>query len=359
MKRRLTFLLSGPSFLWLLGAATLGPLFLALLHHHTDGLSHSCATTGLKLLTLVSAPHVLTTLYLVLDRQNLAGIPRPAMTIAAIPLALIAFNYAVLLTAPLWAVLAYMLAYVHVSMWHFGRQNLGVLAFATRISNGRPMTRFERWTITAGVVAGVLGAYRIFAPDLLLDADAWPLDFSDVHPVFSRLWYGGVAIYALLIPASLAYVLARRSQYQPLSGLLYLSCVFFFLPAYVADKPLLLFTSWLVAHGVQYLVFVAFHAAGQARGRFGLRALAPLAVFSGCLVAGVALWRFSEHVQHVGDHEIARLAIATTTALTLAHYWIDQYLWRFGNPQRRAWLAQSYRFVTAGSTKPVKKPALV
>ncbi len=355
MRRRLALLVSGRSFLWLLAAATLGPLALSLLYLLTDGLSRNCATTGLKLLTLVSAPHVLTTLYLVVDRQNLVGIPRPAMTIGVIPLGLMAINYAVLLTAPLWAVLAYMIAYIHVSMWHFGRQNLGVVTFSTRIANRRSMTGFERWTIMGGVVAGVLGAYRTFAPDLLLNANAWPFDLSDIDPIFSRLWYGGVAIYALLAPLTLGYVLTRRSQYRPLSALLYLSCVFFFFPAYMANRPLYLFSSWLVAHGVQYLVFVAFHAAGRARGRPGLRALGPLAVFSGCLATGVALWTFS---QRVGDHEIMRLAIATTTALTLAHYWIDQFLWKFASAERREWLAQSYRFVNVQATAAAKRPAV-
>ena len=357
MQRSLTLFLSGRSFLALLAGATVGPLSLALLHHHTEGLSHLCAASGLKLLTLVSAPHVLTTLYLLFDRQNLAGIARPGLTIVAVPLALMALNFAVLLAAPLWIVLAYMLVYVHFSMWHFGRQNLGVVAFATRISGGRPMGRFERWTVMAGVVAGVLGGYRIFAPNLMLNQNAWPLDLAFVDPVFSRLWYGGVAIYVLLVPATALYLIQRQSRYRPLSALLYLGCVFFFLPAYVSRQPLFLLVSWSVAHGLQYLVFLAFHAAGQAQGRLGARALAPFGMFGLCLAAGVAIWRFSLNVQDWGDHETIRLAIATINALTLAHYWIDQFLWKFGNPERRAWLAQSYGFLDA-SRVPVRSSAI-
>lgn len=345
MKRGLTVLLSGRTFLSLLGLATFGPLALALLHRQTGGFPHSCAVSGLELLTLVSAPHVLTTAYLLLDRGNLAGIARPALTLAAIPLALIALSYAVLLAAPLWIVLAYMLVYVHVSMWHFGRQNLGVVAFAARIGGRRAMGRFERWTVMAGVVAGVLGGYRIFAPDLMLNRQAWPLDLAFVDPVFSRLWYGGIAIYAVLVPATLLYLYRRRARFRAASALLYLGCVFFFLPAYASREPLFLLVSWSVAHGVQYLVFLAFHAAGQAQGRLGVRALVPFGLFTVCLGAGVAMWRFTAQVQDWGDHEAIRLAVATTNSLTLAHYWIDQFLWRFGDPERRAWLARSYRFL--------------
>jgi len=87
-----------------------------------------------------------------------------------------------------------------------------------------------------------------------------------------------------------------------------------------------------------------------------LRALAPFAVFSIWLAIGVALWTFS---QRVGAHQIMRLAIATTTALTLAHYWIDQFLWKFASAERREWLAQSYRFVNVQATTTAKRPALV
>lgn len=352
MHRSLSIVLSGRSFLVMLGLATIGPFALALLHHHTGGLSQLCAASTLKLLTAVSAPHVFTTLYLLLDRRNLAGIARPGLTIFAIPLALMAVNYAVLLAAPMWLVLAYMLAYVHFSMWHFGRQNLGVVTFATRVGNERRIGRFERWSVMAGVVAGVLGGYHIFAPGLMLNQNAWPLDLAFVDPIFSRLWYGGVAIYAILIPATVLYLIQRRPDYSPLSALLYLSCVFFFLPAYLSREPLFLLVSWSVAHGAQYLVFLAFHAAGQAHGRLGLSALAPLGVFVLCLAVGVALWRFTAHVQDWGDHELIRLAIATTNALTLAHYWIDQFLWKFGSPERRAWLAQSYKFLSRRANSP-------
>lgn len=338
----LTLFASGRAFLVLMSGATLGPFLLALICYHTEG----AASKIVQLLTLVAAPHVFATLYLLLDRGNLAGISKPGVTVFAIPVALMILNCAVLLAAPLWAVLAYMLVYVHISMWHFGRQNLGVVAFATRVGNGRPMDTFERRTLIAGTIAGVLGGYHMFAPTLMLHPGPWPLDLEFVDPLFSRLWWGGIAIYAILVPMAVAHVLAHRERYDAMSVALYLGCVFFFLPAYLSTHPLFLLVGWSVAHGAQYLVFLAFHAGGKAdRPVHHLRALAPLALFLLCLGSGVVIWRASGHIQDAGDHDAIRLAIATTTALTLAHYWVDQFLWKFGNPERRTWLANSYRFL--------------
>jgi hypothetical protein len=347
MGRALTLFISGRSFLVLMTGATIGPLALAVLNRNSEGWSQLCSGTAIQLLTLIAAPHVVATLYLVFDRRELAGVARPGLTIYAIPTALILLNYIVLFAAPLWAVLVYMLAFVHMSMWHFGRQNLGVVTFAMRISNGRAMDTFERRTITAGIIAGVLGGYHMFAPRLMLHPEAWPLDLQLVDPLFSRLWYGGIAIYAVLVPLTITHIVRRTDRYDALSLSIYVACVFFFLPAYVSDDPLFLLMSWSVAHGTQYLVFLAVHAAGKSRGRLGVRALVPFGLFALCVGGGAVLWRYSMAAQNGGNAELIKLLLATTNALTLAHYWVDAFLWKFGNPDRRAWLVQSFRFLGA------------
>ena len=35
--------------------------------------------------------------------------------------------------------------------------------------------------------------------------------------------------------------------------------------------------------------------------------------------------------------------LALVTALSLARYWVDMFLWRFCTPKRRQWLAAGYR----------------
>jgi hypothetical protein len=33
--------------------------------------------------------------------------------------------------------------------------------------------------------------------------------------------------------------------------------------------------------------------------------------------------------------------------LTMAHYWVDQHIWKFKNLERRKWLMQRYPFLAA------------
>ena len=126
----------------------------------------------------------------------------------------------------------------------------------------------------------------------------------------------------------------------------YLACVFFFLPIYLSTDPIFLVTSWTVAHGIQYLAILAFHAGEAGRLQRGARALGPLLAFGVSLAIGVGLWLAADREAQDPSSTLAKLLLATTIALTLAHYWIDQFLWRLRSPTRRAWLARSFSFLS-------------
>jgi hypothetical protein len=201
--------------------------------------------------------------------------------------------------------------------------------------------------LNLGTAGGLLVTYRAFAPTLMLSPELWPFDLSFAEPVLSRLWYLGIALYALLVPVVVMRVLRRRARYGPWTVVTYLGCVFFFLPAYLSNNALFLVTSWTVAHGLQYLVMLTFHAGAAGRTERGVRALRPLLTFGLSLAAGVALWLLADRMSRGADATTAKVLIAAIMALTLAHYWIDQFLWRFRTPTRRAWLARSFPFLAS------------
>ena len=329
----------------MLAAATLGPLAITFVHVQSDGVVHRTAAGTFRLMNILAAPHVVTTIYLLVDRRQLEGVERPALTVGLVPALLMVVCVAVLMMAPLALAAVFMLGFVFYSTWHYGRQNVGIAAFATRVGDARPLEREERLMLNAGVLAGLLVSYRAFAPTLMLSPELWPFDLSFAEPVLSRLWYAGIALYALLIPVVAVRVLMRRARYPLGTLVIYLGCVFFFLPAYLSDNALFLVTSWTVAHGLQYLVMLAFHAGGAGRAEQGLRALRPAFAFGLSLAAGVALWLAADRMAGVADAMIAKALFAVIIALTLAHYWIDQYLWRLRTPARRAWLARSFPFL--------------
>ncbi|QDO98608.1 hypothetical protein FNB15_15560 [Ferrovibrio terrae] len=351
MDRVLAPLLTGRSFLVLMALATIGPVLLAALHLGMPGSVGLAGSNALRVLELLAAPHVFTTLYLLVDARELVGVPRPLLTLLAIPLLLMAATTAVLVSSPLWMVTAFMLFYTFFGMWHFGRQNFGVVAFATRISYRRPMGRFERHALNAGNVAGLLAGYHIFAPVMFtLNPQTWPLDLSRVDPVFSLFRYGGLAIYAVLIPCMLYYLVANWRRHEPFALVIFLGCVFFFLPTYLSTDPLLVLVAWAVAHGLQYVLILGLHAAGRATGKPERFLIWPLVLFAAVVLGGVVLWRVSGRMQLDGGDTEIRLAVSFVVAITLVHYWVERYLWRFSSPARRAWLEQSFRFLSPPKT---------
>lgn len=340
---------SGRIFQWVLLSATVLPFLLGLGHVH--------AFLGLlAVMGLVASTHVFSTSYLFLQRGNLAGIENVGLKVFWAPLVLMAFIYAMLLLAPLGLVLALMLVYIHFALWHFGRQNLGVMAFAARISRGRPISRFERVTIMAAVIAGVCGAYHALSPALGLNPKLFPFDLRRVTPVLSWTWYAGAAIYAILVPVVAVGCWQRRRDYDLPSLLTYLASVLFFLPMYVAANSVLAMQSWAIAHGLQYLVFLGYHASG--RTRWALLGLLPLALFAGCAGAGYVVWNEAAVVQSWSSPLLAKGAVATLTAITLAHYWVDMFVWRFRSSERRRWLAASYPFLAAAAPAVVPASAV-
>jgi hypothetical protein len=297
------------------------------------------AAMALTVMGTLSAAHVMSTSYLLFNPSDYRGVWRPAISLAAIPALLFFVTFAVLLFLPLWAVLAYMLAYLHFGMFHFGRQNLGVLTFVSRISLHRPISTFERRTIMAGVIAGVFATYSIFAPALGLNPKAFPFDVSRVTPIFSLGWYVGAAINVVLVPTTLWYAIAHRRDYDSSTLIAWLASVFFFLPMFLTANPLFALSAWTVAHGLQYLVFLLFHAAGKRQP------LLPVIFLSAAVGAGIVIWRISASVQASDAAEAIKIAVATITAITLVHYWVDQFLWKLGAPERRKWFADNYSFL--------------
>jgi hypothetical protein len=287
----------------------------------------------------LSAAHVMSTSYLLFNPNEYRGVWRPALSLGAIPAVLFAVTFAVLLFLPLWAVLAYMLAYLHFGMLHFGRQNLGVLSFVSRIALRRPMSAFERRTIMAGVIAGIFATYSIFAPALGLSQKAFPFDVSRIEPVFSLGWYVGAAINVALVPTTLWYAVAHRRDYDWSTLTAWLASVFFFLPMFLTTNPLFALSAWTVAHGLQYVVFLFFHAAGKRQP------LLPLTFLGAAVAAGVVIWRISATVQGGDGTEAIKFAVAIITGTTLVHYWVDQFLWKLGTPERRKWFADNYAFL--------------
>lgn len=307
------------------------------------------------LLAGIGAAHVFSTTYLFSDPAIRTFCRTEKYALIAVPLLAVVVSVAALTIAPVGLAFLFVLFFVHYQTYHYGQQNLGVCSFSSIGTRRRGLSKFERTTIRLGVLCGVLGTYKILAPDFLLDRKIFPFNVALTEGPFEYAYWVGAALYAAIITAAAGHALLHLRA-NPRLATLYVCSVGFFLPMYLAENFLVAFLSFATAHGLQYLIFLAFHGAAT-------RAVKPVAaglsLFAFIVWLGTWIWTNIGHVVNksswtighytnfwIGGEMNWRIAVGLIFGMTLAHFWFDQNLWKLRNPERRAWLLEKYPFLT-------------
>jgi hypothetical protein len=271
--------------------------------------------------------------------------------------------------------------------WHFGKQNLGVLALARIATKTGSVARFERYTIVAGAICGMVAAYlivgkafqQLYSPNS--DLSSFQSTMEVVSAQFRWIQYALAAV-------AVAYTIYNFRRFTPATAVLYLLGVCFFLPQFLAvDMPqyLLAFTSNVFAHGAQYMVILFYHALGsidlihRADGskpvstpiltsadyalvarrmmRF-LRLISPLLFFALALAFAMSkgnyfevIWRVTNRGMHMhlGAPTVDALAGGLVWGTLLCHFWLDSFFWRLKEKVPREWIKSRYAFLFGGS----------
>jgi hypothetical protein len=130
----------------------------------------------------------------------------------------------------------------------------------------------------------------------------------------------------------LIYLLAtsRRVTGDPLVLLFTLLGWAFFLPTLLAADMLASFWSYAIAHGAQYLIFMAIMARGS---RFA--ALGPLLL----LVITFVTWLFFNGMTTTASGSAAYIG------LVMGHFLIDAKIWKMREPLQRSLIRQRFAFL--------------
>jgi hypothetical protein len=360
-----SYLASGNGFLGALLLASIVPFVapLVAIPLAATGEADAYALAAAGVVAAIANAHVFSTFYLLWDRTQLRGVNRPILNLVLVPVAICAVILGLTAASPPTVTAMTLIVVTFYGSYHFGRQNLGVHAFACRIAKGRSMDLVERRTITAGVVLGVIRAGGVGLPTLVRLGG---LDEALVQKPCAALSMMGWVGYVVLSGIVIQHVVRNLPQYEWRSLATYLIGVYFFLPGAVS---VLLAGSLIIAHGLQYLVFLAYHGVGAARLRLqsespggsttGVSGPALFAILSPFVA--LALWTLLGQVLfHIADAPKTSLwgeafirehtlllsyLTAVLTSVTVSHYWVDQHLWRFGSPERREWFSQYYAFL--------------
>ncbi len=137
-------------------------------------------------------------------------------------------------------------------LYHFGRQNYGILAFSLAAQKLRPI-RLEKLSFYFISYAGILKAYGIV--NQFMDSSFGPYYFFVNYLAYIFLF---VAIFIAIIPC---YQKWRGKNYLP-SLFIFIGMIFY-APVFIFDNYSQAVMSFAVAHAVQYFIFMFFLSAGS------------------------------------------------------------------------------------------------
>ena len=318
----------------------------------------------------VSLAHVPSTLYLFSDRELIENPGFTRRQMIYIPLVLVALALSALfyLTPKNNDQTSILLFYVWIGFfmwqhWHFGRQNLGVLAFCLMGPNGRKISSFERLTINLASLCGVLVIYGMAGEAL---RKKYVDDAAFISHDIALAWAAdiGLVLQVSVSIASVLYVTLNRRSFTPLTMTIYLCSASFFLPIYFQDQFIL--PQFAAAHAFQYMVFLAYHsmsrmdhqntgATNTGAGKTNISA--PCLLILAFLLGG--LYYVQEHeiavflseignvtgVFEITQNRALLLVIGLDMGVTLAHFWYDSLFWKLRIPSQRKWAEKRFSFM--------------
>lgn len=212
---------------------------------------------------------------------------------------------------------------------HYTRQNVGVFSFAARARRSLPPTNMERAAITTAGFAGVVGMITLITP---YEDTPFATLAMYAHNVAALVFLGAVGMLVLCLP--------RAREAGDLVRFAFLvGGVAFYLPTFVYRDPFSAVSSYAIAHGCQYLVFMGY-IAGARRGEAAPRLL--LGTVAIAAVGGLLLW----HIQYASrDGAPGGFVFGVYLGLVMAHFIIDAGVWRLSEPFQRKYMSERFRFL--------------
>tara|TARA_B100000686_G_C16598851_1_gene867551 strand:+ start:140 stop:967 length:828 start_codon:yes stop_codon:yes gene_type:complete len=215
-------------------------------------------------------------------------------------------------------------------LWHYGRQNIGVLSFVSSSAGGESVTANERRILNGAALGGLLGAYGVISQ----------FDKTAFAPYEQNIIQIGAFIYTIAICGALANFVSLVRIKQPISRCLFsLLLPLFFAPTFFFDDYLRATMSYAIAHACQYFVFMYYLASGDSKkGQTNVLLLASVAVLGWILIwltRDSSLWG-----------QLSGFMPGVALALIMWHFIIDAGVWQLRDPWQRNQIRKRFTFLT-------------
>lgn len=315
-------------------------LFLSL---PQTGAPYSLATLKLAIL-YVGTAHAPATIYFYLDRGFKEVIRNHKARYVYLPI------IATVLSGLVFAFSsAAVQAYVLLLFWawqalHYGRQNIGVYAFASIAQTGRSPHRAEKLAIDLGTACGIFGTFKI------LGMGVAP---SYLHQTFNYLYLlGSICLIAVLIFALYVYI-KYFSETTFFKTLFFFTSVLFFFPVFISTELNVAFLSYAMAHGLQYLIFMTIISLNsmdeEASKRLRYRNVFKLAaIVAAVAFAFTAAGWLKESETTKASLILMRCAdffVGAILGTTMAHFLIDAGAWKLSMARQRSYIVRRFNFL--------------
>lgn len=305
---------------------------------------------GIKTVFLfLGTAHVPATLFFYTDKEFAPIRKRHPWRYVYVPLFLIVVTGLLFAFTPLAVQAFALLLFWAWQALHYGRQNVGMYAFASVAETGKSPRKLEKLAIEAGTLVAILGTFKILGSEV---APAY------LRPGFDYLYQFGFVAFLVVGVFSVVVYAKHFGDTSLFKTIFFFAAVFFFLPLFLSIDQNVAFLSYAMAHGLQYIVFMSVVSATvppQGEGRsFPYKSVATLLIC--VLIIGFGFWRVNDlrEMNFVkGTWAYARVAdflFGAVLGATMSHFVVDASAWRISLEKQRAYVAKRFYFIFQSQT---------
>jgi hypothetical protein len=298
-------------------------------------------------LLYVGGVHVAATLILYLDKTFAPLIRENKVRYIYVPLALVLASGFIFTVGGAVVQVSTYLVFWAWQAHHYGRQNIGVYSFAAMARGWRPHP-LERRALVLAAACGIGGTFKVLAKEVAPSA---------MHPLFDALYQLSAVAFLGVLAFSVYVYVKRRADFSSSRTAFFFTLVCFFLPMFLSDNLDVAFFSYAIAHGTQYLAFMAVISLdlGARDGRQGVSSrMVAIAAF--LVVLGLIGYRAADVrafapiagtplLTHVIDF-LAGIGLGTT----IAHFVIDAGAWKLSQSSAKRYVTQRFGFLFEGAS---------
>lgn len=255
--------------------------------------------------------------------------------------------FLIVLTGLLFALLSatgqafLLLTYWAWQAFHYGRQNIGIYAFASIAQTGRAPHRLEKLAIDFGTILGILGTFKI------LGTAVAP---AHLHTTFNYLYQFGYLAFIAVFLFSLTIYLKFYADTTLFKTIFFFTSVFFFYPVFLSTEENIAFLSYAIAHGLQYIIFMTvISAKAGERRKFAQKSIWKLLIL--LLVVGFAFWRVGDlrQMEAVAGNQFYMFAadflFGAVLGATMSHFVVDAGAWKLSMARQRGYITKRFDFI--------------